>query len=449
MKAKIPFLNTAPEMDMAVLFTLTPLWWVLGFSFFVYHLAVLFLAVRLMLFSARSGESFRMPKRLYPFVFFLICYLVSITVNAWLRPAERIFASLNNYGMLVMGILMMLAVYNSRAEVLLTLGMKSCRILCAVTGFLGVLSLFLWRLGYANLSVDPLTMRIFPRLADYPYFNSLMIMKLTVTEWLFGEMPRLSLYSGAPTATGGLMLMIMPLMMVYYSLERHRLFEQGVVFGLAFFALLFAQSRSALCGGLAAWVFVEVLGRKRKLLIGLIALFLALAFFNQIYQGLEWVLNLRQSSNVGREMLYREAFDIVRDENIFLGLGVRLREDFTMTSVGSHACYMELLFVSGLIGLVSFIVFQCSIALEWLSQEKRLKNEVERQLWKGLGLAFWGTNLWLVTDTILAYPHIAFAYFLMTGFILLFGKSLRQGRVFDWQQGELIFLSGTGGGGGG
>lgn len=441
MKIYFPFLNTPPEKDLSWVLALTPLWWALGFNVFVYHLVSFLVFSRSFGKGLVRGKKIMMPKRLYPFAALLFFYLISIVINIPLRPAQRIFASLNNYSMLVMGMMVMLAVYNSRPAEMLGQLITACRWLCFASGILAFLSLGLWLLGYDNLSIEPLLMKLIPKLAAFPYFNSLMIMKLTVTEWMFGETPRLSLYSGAPTATGGLVLMILPLMLTYYQLEKRRVFECAVMIGFSLFVLLFSQSRSAVCGALAAVVFVEIMSRRHKLLIGLFALLLTLVLSGLIYQGVEWMLNIRTASNVGRLILYQEALEIVREENFLLGIGVRLRDDFTMMTIGSHACYVEIIFVAGIVGLVLFLGFQMMVALEWLDQQKYLKDETSKILWKGLGLSFLGTNLWLMTDTIFAFPYIAFTYFLTAGSLFLFGKNVRLGHLFEWRKGQLIGIT--------
>ena len=78
------------------------------------------------------------------------------------------------------------------------------------------------------------------------------------------------------------------------------------------------------------------------------------------------------------------------------------------------------------------------MALDWFRQQKLLKNETEIRIWKAIGLSFWATNLWLLTDTILAYPYIAYAYFMLNGILLAFGRNLRQEKTFSWSRGELV-----------
>ncbi|OGW72585.1 MAG: hypothetical protein A2Y02_01470 [Omnitrophica bacterium GWA2_52_12] len=424
---KIPFLNTEPETDIAAVAALTPLWWGLGFSFFIYHGVVLLLFMKLVFRSRNNRAALRVPKICYAYGAFLVIYAVSLLVNAGERPAQRLFASANNWGMFLMGAMLLLVVYNSDPAKLVPKTMNACRWLCLISGLLACVSLLLWLAGFHELFVQPVLMRLMPSLSEYPFFNSLMIMKITMTEWLWVQAPRLSLYSGAPTATGGLMVMIMPLMLAFFYWRRGRFFEGLSVQLLSYFALFFAQSRSAVCGWFAALFFVEMMTRRRKFIAVFTGALALTASANWLYDGILWLLNLRPASNVGRFKLYDEAIEIVRDENLLLGLGIRLRDDFTMTPIGSHAFYIELLFVTGLLGLMAYILFQLLIGWYWLRQCKFLRSEEDRQLWKYLGLGFWATNLWLMTDSIVAFPHITYLYFLLTGLLLVVGKAIEQG----------------------
>src|SRR4051812_16968822 len=104
------------DRELLGVFLLTPVWWILGFNIFIYHAIALFVFVKLLLYAGRAGESLRIPNILLEFTLFLLFYLASILLNAGIRPAERVFASINNYLLLVMGFLTMLAVYHAHAE---------------------------------------------------------------------------------------------------------------------------------------------------------------------------------------------------------------------------------------------------------------------------------------------------------------------------------------------
>lgn len=425
MKFKIPLIQSKIESDILWTFALTPLWWALGFNFFIYHLVVFVSFMRLMMISMKQGIPLKIPQPLLCFGLFLVFYMLSILVNLGYRPPQRIFASLNNYLMLIMGFIILLILYNIQIVLYLELLLKTARLLCLVTGVLAVISLILWFRGYENLEIYPLAAKLVPGLMKYPYFYSLMVMKLTITEPFIDEWPRLSLYSGAPTSMGGFMLMIIPPMVAYYQLKRKSKIEFFVLLMFSIFALLFSLARAAICGFIAAYYFVSIISKRRTLLAAFIGLLVAVIFSGQIYQGLEWMFNVRSTSNVGRFILYQEALKIVARENLIMGLGVRLRESFTtMSIIGSHSWYVELLFVTGLIGLLIFILFQFLMLRHWLAQRRHLKTPLETKIWKYLGFSFIAVNLWLATDTLTAYPFMTFGYFLITGSILSFGSTI-------------------------
>ncbi|MBI3316517.1 MAG: O-antigen ligase family protein [Candidatus Omnitrophica bacterium] len=438
MRFQFPLMNQEPEKDLARVLLLTPLWWALGFNFFIYHTVVFFLALRLMLISSRSG-TLRVPFPLFPLFLFLLGYILSILINIPYRPSQRIFASLNNLSQAFLGAVLMLAVFQMKGEVLLSELLSACRLLTVFTFLLAVISLLLWFAGFDNLWIEPLLLRVFPSLMEYPYFYSLMIMKITMTEWVMSEMPRLSLYAGAPTATGGLMVMILPLTIASYRLKQSGKIQGFLGLLMLHFPLLFSQARSAICGWLAALMLVAFVSRQKKIIWGLALLWGGFFLSDFLYRSLEWVVNLRQSSNVGRLRLYEEAWQIVKGENPVFGLGVRLRDEFTVMALGTHAFYMELIFVTGFFGLACFVIFQLAMAIEWFRQQKWLVTSPEEILWQCLGLGYWASNLWLMTDSIIAYPHIAYIYFLMSGLILLQGRILREGRHLIWKNHRLCY----------
>src|SRR4051812_13564580 len=103
MNFKIPFFTTLIETDLLVTFLLTPFWWISGFSIFIYHFMVFACFLKLVLLCMKGHQSLKIPNSIWPFFFLLISYMLSILMNMPLRPAQRIFASFNNYTMLLLG----------------------------------------------------------------------------------------------------------------------------------------------------------------------------------------------------------------------------------------------------------------------------------------------------------------------------------------------------------
>lgn len=407
------------ERGLAFIFFMAPLWWITGAGIFIYHAAVLWGFAHVLIFCTTSGRPLQVPKILFSLGIFLLLYLFSILINAGSNTPQRVFASLNNYLMVVMGFLLVLCVYQCDPAILLREFSNAARILGAATGVLGLVFLILWLQGYRDIQWETLLARRLPFLLDYPYFYSLLTLIPSIQDTFAGvDIPRFALYSQAPTGNGGLMVLILPLIMAYYSLVPKKRWQYGAVFALSLFVLVFSLSRAAFYAFFGAWVLVEILSRGKKLFF-----VFSLAAVIAISSGwldttVDWILNSRKSSTVGRFEVYEEAFRIVTRENLWTGMGARLRDEFTMRAVGSHALYIEVLFVTGLLGTLSFLLFQFLVMLHWYRQRKFLKDSGEIKIWKCLGMSLIGVNIWLLTDTFFALPLIAYGYFLLTGLVL-------------------------------
>ncbi len=432
MNVKIPFLTTAPEEDILFVFTLTPVWWFLGANIFIYNAVAGFSFLKLLMICFRGQMALRLPRAGIIYFFFLLAYLASILINMGIRPADRIFASFNNLAQLVTGFLVLVVVYNSQRKMFLEKLFKNCGILAAVTGVLGILFSVLWVVKGGETEFRAFLGAKIPALMGYPYFYNMLSIKGAMTDYFVNaEVPRLVLYSDAPTATGGLILFLWPLAMAWQASGKDSsplktVFKYGLSV-LCLFVLIFSMSRSAFCAMISAWVFIWILARKEKLLAALFFLTAAFLLSGFIFQGLEWLFQMRQSSNAGRFELYEDALRVVIRENILMGVGIHLREGFTLRSLGSHALYIEFFLVSGLVGLISFLIFQCSVGISWFRLHARMERPEELMMWKYLGIAFGAMTLWLIGDTLVALPVITYAYFMAAGAILL----LDQGISFD------------------
>src|SRR5437870_2544996 len=100
---RIPYLNTRIETDLMVTLLLAPLWWFSGLSIGIYPLVTALAMIKLLMICIYSGKPLKIPKPVLGFVLFLIFYLLSILINVANLPSQRIFASLNNYLILIMG----------------------------------------------------------------------------------------------------------------------------------------------------------------------------------------------------------------------------------------------------------------------------------------------------------------------------------------------------------
>lgn len=427
---KIPYLNTRIETDLVMTLVLAPLWWVTGLSAFIYYAAVLWIFIKFLLQAIRHFRVIFFPFVNNWFLLFLISSLASIIFNIPLRPSQRIFSSLNNWLMFAMGHLILLLVYNCEPTPFFKRLLKSCRFLCFLNGIMGLVILIAWFAGYKQIQAPTLLGRIWPSLMNYPYFYGLLNIRGTVPDWLMGGdiLPRLTLYGLSATAVGGLMLMVLPLAHAYYIVERKKFFESFPVLILGLTVLVFSLSRSAIYAFVMAILLVYVLQKGFSFLLSVCFISGGLVASGAFSKFLEWIFNLRKFSTLGRFELSEEALRILLEENPLIGVGVRLREEFTFMAIGTHGgIYLEILFTAGVIGLFFFGIFHFLLLKNWWMQKRSIQNPAQKKIWAHLGVSLIGVHIWLLTDTIVAFPLIAYSYFLIAGSVLLLGKTVQSG----------------------
>lgn len=432
MNLRVPFLSTRPETDLLIVFTLTPLWWLTGFNIFIYVLVSLWVFLKLVMVSMKLGMSLRFSKPLVWFFIFQISYLFSIVINAGLRPSQRIMASLNNYTMLVMAFFMMAAIFNGDGKFFLKNFVKWGGRLCVLTALIGAMVLVLWAAGYKDIRTETLMQRLFPFLSNYPFFTMLLTVTGVMPDTFSFELPRLTIYSAVATSTGGFMLLFIPLLAAYGNMTGRKNIFYWIFLALSLTVLAFTVARAAIVAVVAAYVVVSFISRGKKGTFAFLAGALAFIASGAAYQLMTFILNVRKSSTVGRFNLYEEALRILFEENPVFGVGVRIRDDFTMMAVGSHSLYIEIIFVAGCVGLFLFIFFQVLVLKAWLEQAKWIKTAPDKILWKYLGMALIGMDIWLVTDTIFGPPFTTYAYFMLTGAVLALGNLLKRGETCSY-----------------
>ncbi len=431
MKLAAPFLTTSIETDLMMVFLLAPFWWLTGFGVFAYYALVFWIFLKFMLGVIRQYRTVLFPSAGNWFVAFLVSYLISILINIPFRDPQRIFSSLNNWLMFLMGAMVLLLVYNCDPVKFFRKLLRSCNLLCILTGILGVVILALWYKGI-KINMPTLMGKMMPSLTDLPYFYGQLNIQGTVPDWLMGEdlLPRLTPYSLSPTATGGLVLMMLPAAAAYYTGRPRKTLKKAVVLALGLMLLAFSLSRSAIYGFVLATMLVFAIERGFSFLLSMGCAFSGFVASGLFTRLMEWIFNLRKSSSTGRLELLEEALRILFEENPLMGLGVRLREGFTMMAIGTHGgIYVEIIFTTGIVGLFFFFMFHASAVSQWFFEKGRINHPMHKTLWSHLGISLLAVHIWLLTDTIVAFPMIAYFYFLIVGATFL----LRRTDFGEWK----------------
>lgn len=424
---KIPYFQTSIRSDLLVTLLLTPLWWVLGLNILIYQAVAFFVFLKLVVLLTRHNRPLLIPGASFPFFLFLCSFLLSILINIGNHPTQRILASFNNYLMFVTGLLLIVIIYNVvSTQFFLTL-FKVARILCLISAFITLLFLGIWFSGFRSYEIKSLLARLYPSLLEYPFYYFLLTIRITATDWLLGEdgIPRISIYSHAHTVTGDFMVLLLPLMVGYCHLKKESVVRRLSVFFLSLFPLVFSLSRTAICAFLGALVLVEVIDKNKKLYFSFACFCIAIFASSFFYGWVEWLLNLRPESTMGRFLIYQEAIKTVAEQNIWMGIGIRLREEFTMMAVGSHSTYLGLVLATGVVGLSLFIFFQITVFSVWYAQKSYLKDDRSKVFWKYLGMSYIGTTGTLITGNVDAVPLMAYGYFFIIACLLSFNRFLK------------------------
>jgi len=423
---KIPFLNTKVETDLLLTLGLTPLWWVLGLNVIIYQSIGLWVFLKLLVGALRFDRPISIPRPLFWLFLFMLIYLASLLFNLGNHPSQRIFASLNNYLMFVLGFCLMLAVYNCGSFDFSQRLFETGNRLALVTAGITLTFLGAWWAARWTFRAEPLLAHLWPGLKNYPFFYVQWVIQGVTLDWKIGNVPRVSIYSGVYIATAGFMAMILPLSMGFHRLKESRPLIQAGTFMVLLIPFIFTLSRTAVCALAAAWLVVTLIeiGIKPLWCFLYFCIFFPLA--EKMYEGFQWLFSVRAESTSGRMGIYEEAFSMVMEKNPLLGLGARPRDDFSTMIVGSHSHYVEMLLVTGILGLCVFLIFQGYMLISWFSQKKYLLKREHRILWKYLGISHLTADAVLLTSGLDSIPLTAFTYFLVAGTILYLGKEVQK-----------------------
>ena len=94
------------------LLLLTPIWWLIGLKFFILHLVSIILFFKMIIISKRNRIKIRINITHKLLLYFILVYVVSITLNIPFNEKSRIIASLYNLSFWIMGFFLMITIYN-------------------------------------------------------------------------------------------------------------------------------------------------------------------------------------------------------------------------------------------------------------------------------------------------------------------------------------------------
>jgi O-antigen ligase len=432
-KKTFPFLTSPIARDLSLLLLLTPIWWLLGVRFIIFHLIVFFLFIKMIIILAKNNHRLFIPIELIFLGIFIVLYIISL-LSIQDVPIERVVASIYNLSFWIMGFFLIILIYNQINEENIIEILKSCRNFGLITS-LFVIGSFVYSIiteeyhlrikslmGYF-IPLDPIKGKA-QLIADSLW--PLIVAK----DWIYQKLiPRPFGFNAYPTAMGATMVILISLTLAYYAGNQRAKFKKLII-SLELMALILSFTRIAVLGLFLGWLIVATISKiknRNTLLILAISLMLLTVilisvpldkFFYPFY-------SFRPGSTQTRLSIYKLTINFLSDHFLF-GYGYKPRpKDFDFP-IASHSTYLSVLYRTGLAGFLALCLFFGSILFKWLKSKDRLKDDFLKNLWYYNGISLIGSLIWLITEDLDAPTIAAYLFFMTTALIATLPKWLNR-----------------------
>ena len=422
MRINIPYITTSLERDIIITLYLAPLWWVLGLSIVIYHIIALWLLTKMIVSSIVDRSRVAIPKKVVFLLLLIIIYGISIVINAHASQGQRVIASPYNYSFWIMGLILIVVVYNSFTLSSVAYVARAFRFNIIFIGLLAIVSLLLWFAGYNRLIFASPVQRLFPFITSIPNLRGGTTVGLITSNWfLFHSTPiyppriRIMALPDFP-ALGGILLLMMPLVIIYF---RKNYYYWPVVM-LGTLSLLLTFSRAAILALLISVLFVYVVNKKHRMVITFFAIGIFIFSMPLLEMFSDWVIRSREGSTAHRLMIYEYSIKTVMKNNPIIGIGIKPREmEVSVAPIGSQSTYISLLLKTGVMGLASFIAFQFTLLMSWYRRVSDQMSGEIRNIWSSLGISLLGSALFISTQDMDALVIFCFIYFILAGIMMM------------------------------
>ena len=425
---RVPYVNTTVAEDIRTTLYLVPLWWLLGLGLIIFHAVSLLIFFKVAAGRTARGRRLRLPGLALWLVPFLLLYGLSISLNAGAFGQLRVLAGVYNLSYWIMGLLLMISLYNALEVDDLSTFARPLAFVLATAGGLSILALLLWIFGAHSVRLPTPFQALLPETLREPLAVWSTQMSILVQDWFSGTAwPRTSVYSPYPTALAAVVVMSVP-MLLWVRRNSARSGSRAwytVAVSLGCFALLMTWSRSSVAALMLGLMLHFVVVRRMAVvavLAGLLATVLVLPFISEF---MAWVGALRAGSTETRFDLYEYTARFVLERSPLLGLGIKPRISDFYIPVGSHSMYVGMLLKSGLLGLFAFLTWLLAIFVSWVTVLRYPLNRMGRSYSAALGASIFALVFWMLFEDLDAPQLVAFVYFIQVGCLAVFLRHLR------------------------
>jgi hypothetical protein len=399
-----------------------PLWWLLGFDFFIYHfLALIILSFRPRVVQIR--DHFQLV-----FLLLILVLLASLIANALLGGDEfiRVVASTNNLSILALGYVIYgyVRTMESASKTLHSgvLGKAGARVTYAYVLVAGALLIWMIFRGSFELRLPTLFGLLAPTLPGL--LGEYQQVWLLRYEWFAGfQVPRLFIFAPFATASGLLVLLAGILAFPFvYARSRIEAFALLLLVGVAVVMTLTRASMGAYL--LATMVIIGALLRRkwRSLLAYTLPVTVPLlAMLVVLVSGP--IMELREGSTQTRLHHYALSVNHVLQSSPVYGVGVKPYTEDEYIPLGSHSSVLSVFVRGGFIGLVLFLIAFVVVPILWVL---RICLAVVRNPWlsasdrSAAGAAIAGyvaCFIYMMVGDIDAYPVVTVLVFSAIAFL--------------------------------
>ncbi len=406
-----------------------PAWWFLGVNLGIYHLAALLLLIGMM----QSSLAGNLPVFLSSSSKFLFAYVViyafSLTANApTAGDSMRVIASAYNLSYWIMGLFLVTVMSNVFSLADTKVVFKTFFDMSLVIGLLTVVILILMLAGFQTLMVYTPFYDLTKLLGHTTLVENSLVVKMLYWEWFASTLfPRFNLFSPYAVATAEVLVFILVMSICHAQLQKKLRSPLFLFISLCvFFAMLMTLSRMPVIAFIAGGLVVFLIGKRQSFIWILLFSIFLFSIYPWIDQSINFILNLRQGSNLGRLELYRYSLSRLEGIEWIIGRGIKNREELNFVGpLGSHSTYLSVLFRTGLVGLATFVSFQIYLFWTWYGLKSAAAKSPEHFfLWRALGWIFIAISMCMVTDEIDVPQLVAFLYFSLVGIFEGFRRSI-------------------------
>lgn len=401
-------------------------WWLLGLNLFVYHVGAIALLVVFLFHQNTKLKGFWLPPSAGLLFLLISIYLFSIGIHFKESGMSRVVAAIYNLSFWGMGFCLVVVLGNVFRFEQISDIYRAYRRVGWVVFVMCFLILILWGSGRMDFHFKTPLYPLTRVLGETSLIKNSLVVHPLLFDWLASATrPRLNLFSPYPTAAGGIIMIC--LYWLWGSAKTNGQLRNPLtlsLIGVNCFALLLTMSRMSILAFVASVIILFLLEKRNSWIWILLFIFVAVLMLPLIEDFSNWVLGLRQGSTTGRMNLYKYTLNQLYGIDWFLGKGIKPREDVFFIPIGSHSTYISLIFKTGIIGFLSFMLFQFVILWRWLKTKSYVINDSTLfTLWRVLGCVMISMGMWMLTEDIDAPQMLAFLYFSSVGIF----EGLRKG----------------------